>query len=603
MDGGALPRRRYVRTPTVMGLVLLATLAAGAAPVINPLGNVTVPAGKSIIIPITATVTNGRALTYTITGSTNAVDIVRHTNNPFWKLNVAQLCATNTPGSFQTPFRGGLATVTNVGDMTFMLFPEYAPQTVAIFQGITAAGFYNRNTIFHRVVTNFMVQGGDPLTNGFGGLVFQYNDEYNPQAIFSGNGQLGLGNSQKNENGSQFFVTVGPQRGIDLRYTLFGQLLRGFNVLTNINHTPVDTNSRPLALEIITQAAFVPDTADTVVTLTATNRAEITNTITVVANDGAGGLATNSFKAATVTDTNSAGTPFIYGDTVTNLFAPANQTLTNAISAVELDGDLLYWWPLYADVNSQTNSVISGYYLNYNLRTLTYNETNADGQVQFFVKPATNYAGPVTIYFFVSPVSNWLSYYDAGLGDDFPYDETDYTFVFRDTPIAGQAVAVAPQRTGPLTNLLLATFTNGVAGSAVTNFSAAIQWGDDSITAGAITTNAAKLKQVLGSHAYLYGGNYPVQVTIQSGLGVTTVVSNLIPVLPTLSLTRAGTNQIVGWPSWAFAYGVQSSTNPAGTNWVTVTNVAALSGFQNVITNATGSNAVSASRMYYRLWQ
>src|SRR5215469_2327892 len=145
----------------------IAAFVTQAAPVINPISDVTVPAGKSIIIPITATVTNGRPLTYTITGSTNAMAILLHTNNPFWKLNVAQACASNAPGAFQTPFRGGVATVTNVGDMTFMLFPEYAPQTVSIFQGLSASGFFNSNTIFHRVVTNFVIQGGDPLTNGF----------------------------------------------------------------------------------------------------------------------------------------------------------------------------------------------------------------------------------------------------------------------------------------------------------------------------------------------------------------------------------------------------------------------------------------------------
>src|SRR5580692_10165964 len=242
-----------------------------AAPVIAPIANVTVPAGKSLIIPITATVTNGRPLTYTITGSTNAMAIVTHTNDPFWKLNVAQACATNAPGAFQTPFRGGVATVTNVGDLTFMLFPEYAPNTVSIFQGLSDSGFYNTNTIFHRVINGFIIQGGDPLTNGLGGLVFQYNDEFNPQAIFSGNGQLALANSGKNTDGSHFFVTEAPYRFGDFQYTLFGQLVRGFNVLTNIETTAVDTNSRPLANEIITQTSLVPDTVDTVVTLVATN--------------------------------------------------------------------------------------------------------------------------------------------------------------------------------------------------------------------------------------------------------------------------------------------------------------------------------------------
>src|SRR5215469_13307978 len=164
----------------------IATLVAKSAPVIDPIGDVIVPAGKSIIIPITATVTNGRPLTYTITCSTNAMAIVLHTNDPFWKLNVAQACAPGAPGAFQTPFRGGMATVTNVGDMTFTLFPEYAPNTVSIFQGLSASGFYNSNTIFHRVISDAIIQGGDPFTNGYGGPVFHYDDEFNPQAIFSG---------------------------------------------------------------------------------------------------------------------------------------------------------------------------------------------------------------------------------------------------------------------------------------------------------------------------------------------------------------------------------------------------------------------------------
>ncbi|HEY1791122.1 MAG TPA: peptidylprolyl isomerase [Verrucomicrobiae bacterium] len=200
--------------------------------------------------------------------------IVTHTNDPFWKLNVAQACAPSAPGAFQTPFRGGMATVTNVGDLTFMLFPEYAPNTVSIFQGLSDSGFYNTNTIFHRVINGFIIQGGDPLTNGLGGLVFQYNDEFNPQAIFSGNGQLALANSGKNTDGSQFFVTEAPYRFGDFQYTIFGQLVRGFTVLTNIEITPVDnsTDNRPLANEIITQASMVPDTADTVITLVATIR-------------------------------------------------------------------------------------------------------------------------------------------------------------------------------------------------------------------------------------------------------------------------------------------------------------------------------------------
>jgi peptidyl-prolyl cis-trans isomerase A (cyclophilin A) len=580
----------------VAWLLLAAASSVAAAPVIDPVPGATIPAGKSLTVPITATAANGRPLTYTFISSTSAVAVVTHTGNPFWKLNVAQVAAANTPGAFTTPFRGGTATVTNEGDLTFMLFPEYAPHTVSIFQGLSASGFYNGNTIFHRVVQNFVIQGGDPLTNGTGGLVFQYNDEFNPQAIFSGSGQLALANSGPNTDGSQFFVTVGQQRSLDFQYPVFGQLVRGFNVLSNISNTATDTNSRPLADVIITQAGFVPDTSDTVLTLTATNLAGVAGTITVIADDGAGGRATNTFSVTTVADANSNNQPLFYGNIVTNLVAPVNVTLTNFINAVELDSYALYWFPQFADQNSANAAPNSSLNIsNSALQTLTYNVTNVDGQIQIFIVPATNYAGPVSIYFDVSAYSSWQTDYEYfGIND--PYAEREYTFVFGDTPIAAQAASVAPQKSGVFTNLLLAAFTNGVAGSAVTNFSAAINWGDDTITAGAITTNAAGFKQVFGSHAYTNSGDYPVYITVQSGLGVTAVVSNTVTVPPSLTLNHTATNNVLVWPAWASAYQLQSSTNLAGTNWPVVTNLPTLAGFQNAV-----SNPAPAASAFFRL--
>ncbi len=555
-----------------------------AAPVIAPIGNASVPAGKSLIIPITATDTNGRPLTYTITGSTNAMAIVLHTNNPFWKLNVVQACASNAPGAFQTPFRGGMATVTNLGDLTFMLFPEYAPNAVSIFQGLSDSGFFNSNTLFHRVIEGFMIQGGDPLTNGTGGLVFQYDDEFNPQAIFSGNGQLALANSGENTDGSQFFVTVAPYRYGDFQYTLFGQLVRGFNVLTNINDTPVDSNSRPLANEIITQASRVPDTADTVVTLVATNVVEVTNTVTVVADDGAGGRATNTFIAVSVTDTNSNSQPFFYGNTVTNIVARVNASVTNVLNALELDCEPLYWTPFYGTAATVTNATFNCLNSNSVLKSLTYNVTNPSGQIQFYVTPATNFTGQAAFQFVVSSSSDW--YFDYYYGFSLPpYYYLTYYLTFGDTPIGAQPAVVAPMPPGAFTNLLLATFTNGVAGSALTNFTASIQWGDDAITPGQITTNSAQIKEVLGSHTYTNAGVYPVAITLQSWLGVTAVVTNEVTVAPSLSLMRLGPNIVAAWPAWACGFGLQSCSNLVGPVWVEVTNNPVLAGFQNVVSN------------------
>ncbi len=561
-------------------------MAVMAAPVIDPIPNVTIPAGKSLIIPITATSTNGRALTYTVTSSTNAIAIVLHTNNPIWKLNIAQAAATNAPGAFATPYRGGLVTVTNMGDMTFMLFPEYAPHTVNVFQGLTASGFYNSNTIFHRVVSGFVNQGGDPLTNGSGGLTFKYDDEFHPQAIFTGNGQLALANSGPDTDGSQFFVTVGPQRYLDLKYTIFGQLLRGFNVQTNINNTAVDANSRPLADVIITQASLVPNLTDTALTLVVTNVPGVVSTNKVIADDGAGGRATNQFTVTTITDTNSNGEPFFYPSALTNLVGPVNVPLTNTLTSLGLDGQTPAWYVQFADANSAANAGNSSYALtNSSYQSLTFNVTNVQGAMQIYVRPATNYVGPVNVIFYAAPNSSYSS-----------YDQQEFTFVFGDTSIVAQPAAITTQTFAPFTNLLLATFTNGVVGSAVTNFTASINWGDNSITAGVITTNVAKFKQVFGAHAYTNSGDYPVYITIQSALGVAAVVTNTLTVVPPLKLKRTGTNNVVTWPAWAYAYQVFTSTNPASTNWTAVTNLSTLAGFQNAV-----SNSGAGTKGFFRL--
>ena len=542
-----------------------------AAPAIDPLGNVSIPAGKSLIIPVTAISPTGRPLTFTATSSTNRIIVQVHTNNLFWKMSVVQAAPANAPGAFPTPFRGSLETVTNVGDMTFMLFRDLAPHTVDVIQGLTAGGLYNSNTVFHRVIAGFMIQGGDPLTNGSGGPVFRYNDEWNSQAVFTGNGQLALANSGKDTDGSQFFVTVAPFRSGDFGYTIFGQLLRGFNVLSNINNTATDANSRPLADVIITRASLVPDTSDTVLTLIGTNLANVTGTIRVIADDGAGGRTTNSFTATTVTDANSEPS-FLYPNTVTNLVAPANKSLTNIVFGYRFPEVTNNWYVQYADQNSSLSATNSF-------------DSIITNQLQIVVEPNTNYIGPVSLIFYVSSSSSFAS-----------YDRQEYTFSFGDTPISAQAANFTAFALTSFTNQLLASFTNGVPNSDPTNFTAFINWGDNSTNNGLILTNANGGKNVYGSHTYTNAGDYPVYVTVQSHLGAATTVVATSSVPPTISLASAGTNHIIVWPAWATAYQLQSATNLNSASWNNVSNFSALNGYNSVVTNVA-TNGILVYRL------
>ena len=578
-------RRLFFRVAPACFFVPFSLLAV---PVIDPIPNANIPAGKSLIVPVTATSPNNRPLTFTATSSTNSIIVLVHTNEPFWKMSVVQAAASNAPGAFQIPFRGSVATVTNIGDMTFMLFKEIAPHTVDVIQGLTESGLYTSNTIFHRVVPGFVIQGGDPSTNGTGGPVFRYDDEFNPTAIFSGNGQLALANSGKDTDGSQFFVTSGPQRFLDFGYTLFGQLLRGFNVLTNVINTPTNGAARPLADVIITKASFVPDTSDTVLTLTATNRAGVVGTISVIADDGAGGRVTNTFTATSFTDTNSNGQALLFGNTVTNLVAPVNVTLTNVLNGIGLDSEPLYWSVQFADqasYNGASNSTLIT--TNSILKTLTYNVTNAGGQIQVFVKPSANYTGPVNLLFYVSSSSGFSS-----------YDFQRYSFTFGDTAISAQGTNFTAFAQMPFSNQLLASFTNGVPGSPTNNFTAFINWGDNFTNSGMIANGLNGRKNVLGSHTYTNAGNYPIYLTIQSTVGANATVVSTANVPPALSSTLAGTQNVISWPAWATGYQLLSNTNLSPAGWSAVTNFSTLVGYQSVVTNnPTGGD------FFYRLKQ
>jgi len=122
---------------------------------------------------------------------------------------------------------------TEVGDITVQLFADKVPATVNNFVFLAREGYYN-DTTFHRVIADFMAQGGDPTGTGMGGPGYQFEDEFHPSLKHDGPGVLSMANAGPNTNGSQFFITHSPQPHLDGRHTVFGKVVRGEEVVDAI---------------------------------------------------------------------------------------------------------------------------------------------------------------------------------------------------------------------------------------------------------------------------------------------------------------------------------------------------------------------------------
>jgi peptidyl-prolyl cis-trans isomerase A (cyclophilin A) len=161
--------------------------------------------------------------------------------------------------------RGGMSNPTATlhttrGDIVVELFEERAPRTVENFIGLATGekewkdpetgeertdSLYE-GTVFHRVIDDFMIQGGDPEGTGRGGPGYQFDDEFHDELRHDGAGKLSMANSGPNTNGSQFFITLDAQPHLDDRHAVFGEVVEGMDVVEEIGSLPTDRNDKPM---------------------------------------------------------------------------------------------------------------------------------------------------------------------------------------------------------------------------------------------------------------------------------------------------------------------------------------------------------------------
>lgn len=169
--------------------------------------------------------------------------------------------------TFMIPKKPIVVVETNLGNITIALKPDVAPKAVENFIRLAQKDYYN-NVIFHRVIKNFMIQGGDPEGTGRGGESIwgkPFEDEFSLHEKFDKPGILAMANAGPKTNGSQFFITTAATPWLNGKHTIFGQVVEGYDVVKKIESSPTNGQDRPtnppkiLKITLENETAQVPE--------------------------------------------------------------------------------------------------------------------------------------------------------------------------------------------------------------------------------------------------------------------------------------------------------------------------------------------------------
>lgn len=288
-------------------------IPSSARPYLSRLGNLSVGIGSPQHIPVDAYSPSGAPLSISVSSS-----------NP--SLVTAAVLSNNRSLKIETDF----------GDMVFQLFEDKAPRPTGRVIELAESGFYN-GIIFHRVISGFMIQGGDPLGTGTGGSPLgTFDDQFHLDLQHNRSGVLSFAKAGDDTNNSQFFITAGPTRHLDFNHSVFGQLVEGEAVRDAINKTATGANDRPTNQVVMRQVTVFNDTENAMVLLKPTGTGTGTANITVTVSDGNGNETSRTFVATVVADSFNGG-PFL--DDIPVLQAVSGVPMTYTLTSKDQEGD------------------------------------------------------------------------------------------------------------------------------------------------------------------------------------------------------------------------------------------------------------------------
>jgi cyclophilin family peptidyl-prolyl cis-trans isomerase len=488
-----------------------------SAPEIGNISQITVPLGRTYQLPVSAD--DSSRLTWTVSRDDSDVSAsFRSSSNPFIELDVR-----------------------NFGKMTFQLFADSTPETARRIKGLVDSGFYN-GIKFHRVINSpvpFIIQAGDPKTRqpfnptsnvwGTGGPEFTFNDELRSDLNFTGNGQLAMANtSRRDTNGSQFFVTSNAQRSLDYNHTIFGQLVRGFDVQRRIQAAQVTPEGRPTSDITIRSARTITNPTDAVLRLKGERLG--TSQVTVTARDTSGATSSRTFTVRVVTDTTN--TPPIL-NSVPLLRTNVGQAVDIEFKGFDAEGD---------SIESAVQWM--GDSLN-NATGVRVGQTNT-----WRITPKPGFTGAIRIMAGIKELGSvrrgniTINPSDPNQDPFRILDTQVITIVVGDQNLSAKNRSFAVLDDQPVDSSTLATFTASPS-SNPGSYSASIDWGDGNVSDGFISRSEDGTFIVKGSHTYGRGAILPVTVTLTGDRGATTTLVSTANINPLYSLNE-GTLRIFG---------------------------------------------------------
>jgi cyclophilin family peptidyl-prolyl cis-trans isomerase len=524
---------------------------------------VTVPIGKTVVVPVEGGGTVDSIASYSVASSNRAISARVKTGNPDLALT---LSFTGSNGQQQT------------GQVIhFQLYRDLTPVTATTIAGLAQGGFYNGLKL-HRITAEF-AQGGDPNGNGSGGPGFEFQNEFALPLIFTGSGQIAMANAgtgvDGGTNGSQFFITFMPVRPFDFRYSLFGQIVRGQDVLEAIRTVerelvdptlpegPGNERSKPVHPITITSATVGMNNNDAAVILSAT--AAGTATVTVQRRDSLGNpLPDLVLNVTSVMDTFN-DPPFLSG--VQDIVTPLNRAARVPIRIADLEFD--YMFPGKEDFDCEAFTDLDGD----GSRDAAENFTDVNGNSHYdpgerFIdadrdgkrdpaEPFTDSPGG-TPGVFDTKVKLVLAGRLVSVGaaqanyrgparfalkvEQLPGGNTDFGIVrvgFGDSKLTQRPRTIIARPDAPLQGAV-GSFMDADLRSAAASFSATIIWGDGTpVTSGTnvtITKDATPRTtnrfSVSAPHTYTAPGIYPLVVRVEDVNGARTSITSQVIVGP-----------------------------------------------------------------------